>query len=57
MTPNDISGAVLILGKYVSVSIACFMTGIWSVARCDDSIVLPYGSISIISFEIITGPL
>ena len=31
------------------------MPGSWSVATCDDSIVLPSVSLSVILFEIITG--
>ena len=32
-------------------------TDIWSVAICEDSIVLPYGSLSVILFDIITGAI
>ena len=31
--------------------------GIWSVAICNDSIVLTYGSLAVMSFEIITGAI
>ena len=34
-----------------------FGTGIYSVAMCDDSIVLPSGSLDVMSFEIMTGPI
>ena len=53
-TPNDIIGAVLIFGK-MWICLAYFLRpGEWSVAICDDSIVLPSGSIS---FDIITGAI
>ena len=53
-TPNDISGAVLIFVK-MWIYLACLLRpGIWSVAMCEDSIVLPFGSLDIISFKIIT---
>ena len=38
------------------ICLACLLvTGSWSVAVCDDSVVLPYGSLSVCSFYIITG--
>ena len=32
-------------------------SGIWSVAMCVDSIMLPYGSLGFISFYVITGDI
>ena len=34
-----------------------FSPGIWSVATCDDSIVLLSGSLEVILFEIMTGAI
>ena len=56
-TPNDISGAVFIFG-IMWVCLACLLRpGRWSVAICDDSIVLLYGSLAVMSFEIMTGAI
>ena len=56
-TTNDISGAVLIFRK-MWICLACFIRpGIWIVAMCEDSIILPYGSLAFISFGIITGAI
>ena len=46
-TPNDISASVLIF-EDIWICLACFLrTGIWSVAICDESIVLPYVSLAV----------
>ena len=49
-TPNYISDAVLIFGV-IWICLACLLRpGICSVAMCDESIVLPSGSLAVISF-------
>ena len=54
-SPNDINGAVCIFGK-MWIYLYCFLIpSIWSVAICEDSIVLPSGSLDFISFSIIKG--
>ena len=56
-TPNDISGAAFIFEK-MWICLACLLIpGIWSVAMCDDSIVLPYIIFAVISFAIIAGDI
>ena len=56
-TPNDISGAVFIFGE-MCIFLACFLrSGSWSVAMCEDSIVLPSSILAAISFDIITGAI
>ena len=56
-TPNDINGAVYIFGK-MWIYLACLLRpGSWSVAIFVDSIVLPSGSLALISFYIITGAI
>ena len=53
VNPNDINGDVFIFGK-MWISLACLIRpGIWSVAICVDSIVLPYNSLTFMSFSII----
>ena len=38
------------------ICLACLLKpGSWNIAMCDDSIVLPSGSMDVMSFEIITG--
>ena len=54
-TPNDISGAVFIYGKMWICLASLIRPGCWSVAMCDESIVLPSGSLAVMSFEIMTG--
>ena len=55
--PNDNSGAILIFGK-MRIFLACFLApGIWSVYKCDNSIVIPSGRIDVMSFNIITGDI
>ena len=56
-TTNKINGAVLIFGK-IWICLACLIIpDSWSVAILEDSIVLPYGSLDVILFEIITGAI
>ena len=51
-------GLFLFLGKYGSALISCLLIpGIWSVAMCEDYVVIPYGSLAVISFDIITGDI
>ena len=51
-TPNDISGAVFIFGQ-MWICLSCLLRpGIWSFSVCDDSIVLPYGILAVVSFDI-----
>ena len=54
-TLNDINGAVFIFGKMWILLACLFRPGSWSAVMWEDSIVLPSGSISVISVEIITG--
>ena len=38
------------------ICLAClFRPGSWSVSICDDSILIPSGSLAFVSFEIMTG--
>ena len=54
-TSNDINGDVIIFGK-IWICLACLLiTGSWSVAMCEDSIVIPSGSLAVVLFRIITG--
>ena len=54
-TPNGINGSVLIFGE-MYICLTCFLRpGSWSVVICEDSIVIPYGSLSVILFGIVTG--
>ena len=56
-TPNDINGAAYIFGK-MWICLACLIrSGIWSVATCEDAIVLPSSSLAFISFDLITGAI
>ena len=56
-TPIDIYGAIFVLGE-MWICIACLLrTGIWSVAICVYSVVIPSGSLAFISFSIITGAI
>ena len=56
-TPNYINGAVAILGE-MWICLACLLRpGRWSFSMCDDSIVIPYDSIAVNSFEIIKGAI
>ena len=56
-TPNEISGVVFIFRK-ICIYLYCLLRpSSWSVVVCEDSIVLPYGSLSVISFDIITGAI
>ena len=54
-TPNVINRAVCIFGKMWICISSLLIPGSWSVAICVDSIVLPYGSLALISFTIIIG--
>ena len=52
--PNDISGAVFIFEK-LRICLACLLSpGSWSVAMCDDSIVIPSVSLDLVPFEMMT---
>ena len=54
-TPNAISRAVIIFG-IIWICLAFFIRpGIWSVAIYEDYVVLPYASLSVMFFDIITG--
>ena len=55
--PNDISGAIFIYGEILIWLAFLLRPGIWSVFVCDEPIVLPYASLSIMSFEIWQGKL
>ena len=56
-TPNEISGFIFIFG-IMWICLACLLRpGSWSVAICDDYIVLPYRSLDIVSFDIMTGAI
>ena len=55
--PNDISGAVIILGKMLICLAFLVRYGIWSVATCDNYIVIPSGSLAVMSFDIMTGAI
>ena len=56
-TPNVISGDVFIFGE-IWIYLACLLIpGSWSVPMGEDSMVIPSGSLDIISFEIITGAI
>ena len=46
--PNAINGAVLIFGKMWIYLNLFLIPDSWSVAMCEDSIVLPYGSLDVI---------
>ena len=54
-TPNYITGGVFISGDMWICLYSLFWPGIWSVAVCYDSIVLPSRSLAVMSFEIMTG--
>ena len=56
-TPNDINGAVYILGKMWVCLTFVLIPDSWSVAMCVDSIVLPSGILAFISFSIIAGAI
>ena len=49
------SGAVIVSGKMRICMVFLVRPGSWSFSTCDESIVLPSGSLSVISFDIITG--
>ena len=54
-TPNEINGNIFIFwGIWVYLAFL-LRPGIWSVLMCEESIVLPSGSLVIISFDVITG--
>ena len=54
-TPYDISGEVLIVGK-IWIRLAYIVRpGGWNVATCDESMVLPYGNLAVMLFDIVTG--
>ena len=54
-TSNKINVGVFIFGK-IGICLACLLRPyIWSVAMCEYYIVLPSGSLAIVSFEIIIG--
>ena len=54
---NKINGDVFIFGK-MWIRLACYLrTYIWSVAMCEESIVLPSDSLAVISFDIFTGDI
>ena len=54
-TTDEINGDVFILGK-MWIYLACFLRpDSWIVAICEDSIVLPSGTLDVISFDIIIG--
>ena len=56
-TPNDISGAIFIYSK-IWIFLTFFLRpDIWSVAICDDSIVLTYVIFYVMSFEMMTGAI
>ena len=56
-TPNDIIGDVYIFGKIWICLVCLLKPGSWSVAMCNDSIVLQSGSLAVISFNIIKGAI
>ena len=51
------SGAVIVSGKMRICMVFLVRPGSWSVSTCDESIVLPSGSLSVMFFEIITGDI
>ena len=51
------SGSVLIFGEICICQASFVRYGIWSVAKCYDSIVLPYVSLAVMLFDIITGAI
>ena len=53
--PIEIYGAVFIFGKTRIWHSCLLRPDSRSVTMCEDSIVLPYGSLAVISFDIITG--
>ena len=56
-TPTYISGAVYIFGK-IWICLDCLIRpGIWSVAMCDVSIVLPSSILAVMLFDIMIGVL
>ena len=55
--PNDISGYVHILGEMLIFLDCLLMPDIGSVSICDEFIVILYGSLSTMSFYIITGSI
>ena len=57
LNPNDISGDVLLFGK-IWICIAYLLGPLsWSVAICDDFIVLPSDSLDVMPFKIMTGDI
>ena len=56
-TPNDISGGAFIFGKIWIFLAYFFRPSSWSVAMCEDSIVITSGILAVISFGIIKGDL
>ena len=53
-TPNDINGAVFVFGTMWNCLAWLLRPVSWSVDICEDPIVLPSGSIAVISFDITT---
>ena len=56
-TVNDMSGDVLIFGEMWIFLDLRVRIGSWSVATCDDFIVLPYGRLAVILFDIMNGEI
>ena len=56
-TPTNINGSVYIFDKMWICLDCLIIPGSFSVAICEDSIVLPYGSLAFMSFDIITGAI
>ena len=53
--PNEINRAVFILGE-IWICLDFFLRpNRWNVGMCKDSIVIPYGSLAVVLFDIITG--
>ena len=51
---NESSGDVFISGKMWIFLVFLLSPGIWSVAKCDDSIVLPYVSLAVMLSDIMS---
>ena len=56
-TPNDFTGDVCTFGKLCIFLASLLIPGSCIVAICEESIVISYGILTVISFDIITGDI
>ena len=56
-TPNEINGYVFIFGKNRICLAFLLRPDSWSVTMCDNSILIPYRNLAVISFDIITAAI